>query len=478
MGFNDGFRMGMSLLDSIDAAKQRTQENAWRQQQMDAWQADQDFKTAERNNFLGLRKKAMSAFEESDSFSDPAFMETRSDAVDPQGTYRPAYDSQAASVGAPTERRTAVKIMFTPEQLREQGLTREMLGAATDMQSLASLQETAKKQRAFHEGMSLRSYLNSLDDNTFNDHIKDLSDTQRNGYKMEKGKNGYITVTVDEGKPIKMNREQATEWLSSRHVYNKTNDPTALARMEKIDKRLADQAKETYDRSIGAAGANNTATHYANSDANNAARLGLARDAAKNKTREMSQETVQRLNDLSAQISEERDPQKRQVLMNQFNREYSVGATQMGKVLMPKVGKEDNGFGAIAQKIIEGGGDAKAVETARTAWNTARGEAPDEVIGAWMDGKDPSTGKPLSAAEKNLMATKWPSLRALGGANQIPGAPDTPPAAAGVDVRGKAQKAYEAWQAARGPWYLPTPKSGEASRLEAEYDAILRSQYK
>ena len=260
MGFGDGFRMGMGLLEQSAREKQQTQENAWKQKQMDAWQADQDFKTSERNNFLGLRSKAADAQEANDTagFEAPGF----------NAPYAVESESGGYTGNGP------VKLQIAPEQRTQQGMQRDFMRAAPDVQSVMALQEKATRDRAFNEGMALRSYLTSLPKETLDQHMGELSDSSRNGYKVQKTKGGY-SVMVEGGEPIKMTRDQAMDWLSSRHVYNKTGDATALARMEKIDGVLASQAKMRFDQQKGATEAGNTATRYGNMDQKDAAQLGL-----------------------------------------------------------------------------------------------------------------------------------------------------------------------------------------------------------
>ncbi|MEN6403631.1 MAG: hypothetical protein ABFD94_16940 [Armatimonadia bacterium] len=116
---------------------------------------------------------------------------------------------------------------------------------------------------------------------------------------------------------------------------------------------------------------------------------------------------------------------------------------------------------------------------------------------------DKDTKKPIRLGEKPLEEQRAIAIRTLTGAaagGQGGGLPDLPegglkrqdaappspaqavptdPAQATTDPQARVREAYERWQAARGPWYMPTPKANStAERLEREYEQALRDLYK
>lgn len=67
-----------------------------------------------------------------------------------------------------------------------------------------------------------------------------------------------------------------------------------------------------------------------------------------------------------------------------------------------------------------------------------------------------------------------------GGLKRPTAVPTSPAQAAPAnDPQARVKEAYERWQAAKGPWYMPTPKANStAEQLEREYEQALRDSYK
>jgi hypothetical protein len=81
----------------------------------------------------------------------------------------------------------------------------------------------------------------------------------------------------------------------------------------------------------------------------------------------MNPDTVKRLNDLSAQISAETDPTKRRALEDEFNRVYSIAATEVGKVLQPRsqrVEIDPQKYAATLRDMMQVYGDEKKARMA------------------------------------------------------------------------------------------------------------------
>ena len=156
-----------------------------------------------------------------------------------------------------------------------------------------------------------------------------LHDPDKQGFRQ-------MSVVVPDGKAtlLKLGKhDQAQLWAASQMM---DLDPQkALMLMRDIDKNLA-AAVAAESGIVDKVGQHqNTMAYQKGQLAEAQQRTAIARAGLGNKPREMSPETVAKLNNLSSAIAEEKDPDKRAVLGAQFRREYGLAATQIGKVLMP-----------------------------------------------------------------------------------------------------------------------------------------------
>jgi hypothetical protein len=159
-------------------------------------------------------------------------------------------------------------------------MNRALLQAAPDLKSIAALGDEQQKFKYFAQGRALADYIKSAKDDELATLMQDVTESKTNGFTAKVGKNGYYTVEADGTKPIKMNRDQLANWLSSQHVYKNTGDETALRRIEGISSNLAAQAKLSHDNAKDDAQIGNTGANYANTDATARARLGLEQSRA------------------------------------------------------------------------------------------------------------------------------------------------------------------------------------------------------
>jgi hypothetical protein len=138
------------------------------------------------------------------------------------------------------------------------------------------------------------------------------------------------------------------------------HDPDkGFAMLTKADKELADYVKANNLVMTQHAGNVNQVQNYRNQDANNDARTSAYTQSLATKApRELSPETVARLNTLSQQIAEEQDPAKRRALENQWQRENALAATELGKVVQPRQGRvevDPKAMTDLAKYFIESG---------------------------------------------------------------------------------------------------------------------------
>lgn len=258
--------------------------------------------------------------------------------------------------------------------------------------------------------------------------------------------------------------DQAQLWAASQMM---DLDPQkALAIMHGIDKNLA-AAVAAENGIVDKVGQHqNTMAYNKGQLAIANERNGIARAAAGSKTRELDQQTVEKLNNLSAQISEERDPKARAVLEAQYRREYAQAATKLGKVLQPqgeRAPKPEFTPKDVGEEIQRLQGFR---EFSKAPYDVLRQKAIENLSGVQSGGLDDSV---YGSAPKQTPAA----------AIQKPTAIAKPVAKAPVYLPGDsdvaAQAVYDGRPVAAGQYGLPTPSPYRVTRDEVE--AALAAQY-
>lgn len=293
MGVQDAWARGAQLYSDLKSREARedqlAKENAWReetrQQEREQWARD----AKQREGLEGVRKSTLAQIDadsKEQMFAPGGTLQYPTQPPGAEGVYAPSpIPGEAPSqrplgdaAGPPEMRRTALQL---PQGYAEQlNMNRAMANAAPNLESLAALQARQQKLKYFSQGRALGDYVRGAKEEDLDSFMQDINDSKRNGFSATKGKNGYYTIESDTVKPIKMNREQLADWLSSQHVYKNTGDESALGRINGISENLAAQVKDSFSRAKGAAELGNQGTHYANADANARARLGLEQGRA------------------------------------------------------------------------------------------------------------------------------------------------------------------------------------------------------
>ena len=258
--------------------------------------------------------------------------------------------------------------------------------------------------------------------------------------------------------------DQAQLWAASQMM---DLDPQrALAIMHGIDKNLA-AAVAAENGIVDKVGQHqNTMAYNKGQLAIANERTGIARAAAGSKTRELDQQTVEKLNNLSAQISEERDHKARAILEAQYRREFAQAATKLGKVLQPqgeRAPKPEFTPKDVGDEIQRLQGFR---EFSKTPYDVLRQKAIENLSGVQSRGLDDSV---YGSAPKQAPAA----------AIQKPTAAARPVAQAPVYLPGDsdvaAQAVYEGRPVVAGQYGLPTPSKYRVTNDEVE--AALAAQY-
>ena len=227
---------------------------------------------------------------------------------------------------------------------------RQLAVAKGDLPALQSL-HLAKKGIEWEIGAATHGKAwDDMSDDQRGALIKKLSDdagVPGNGtWVPGKGKaQGYMNYLPPGGDPIKLSAREARQAYVLANMMEQ--DPTrARAEMDKASDKVAELARHAFDSQTKGVTVNNAAMHYANTDANNNARLGIDRERLgleKDKQREMDPKDVKTLNDLTAKWEAEKDPAKKRDIEQQFRMTYSVAATKLNKVMgLPNPTKRDD----------------------------------------------------------------------------------------------------------------------------------------
>jgi hypothetical protein len=184
-------------------------------------------------------------------------------------------------------------------------------------------------------------------------------------------KDGYQFVTIDPntgsptGKNFTLNEAQLRQLAAAAILGMKGFGQESLALIASVDKDIANIVERHNNLTVAAAKIYNDAL----SKQQQADQTGAYYRAAGRgrQSKEMNPATVKRLNDLSAQISAETDPTKRRALENEYNRVYSIAATEVGKVLPPRsqrVEIDPQKYAATLRDMMEVFGDVKKARMA------------------------------------------------------------------------------------------------------------------
>lgn len=288
MGVQDAWARGAQLysdLKSREASEaQLAKENAWRdetrQQEREQWARD----AKQREGLEGVRKSTLDQIDadsKEQMFAPGGTLQYPTQPPGAKGVYAPSPIPGEAplqrpmgdAAGPPEMRRTALQL---PQGYAEQlNMNRAMANAAPNLESLASLQARQQKLKYFSQGRALGDYVRGAKEEDLDSFMQDINDSKRNGYSAVKGKNGTYTISSDGVAPIKMNREQLADWLSSQHVYKNTGDESALNRINGISANLASQVKDSFDRAKDTAAGGNQAFGAASLDAYHRGSLGI-----------------------------------------------------------------------------------------------------------------------------------------------------------------------------------------------------------
>jgi len=238
-----------------------------------------------------------------------------------------------------------------------------------------------------------------------------------------------------------------------------------------IDKGLAERYAAQNKVTTDIVNTGNTAVRNANQDqisrdqaaATKAHYQAIERRARAN-DKQVSPETTKRINDLVAQYTASTDPKERAKLRKDYEVLTSLAATEINK---PRALPSEKEY-------------TKGTEIALTEYYKALAQNPD-----------------LTPAQQGALATKfgvaelvgakgldWGDTVGKGGGPATGGAVPAPvglqrPNASGAPTQqaDPLQQAYEAWQNAKAPWYMPEPTSNsEARRLEQVYTEMLRNR--
>lgn len=289
-------------------------------------------------------------------------------------------------------------------------------------------------------------------------------------YTGKSGKDGFTFMTTDPdgtpGKPFTATPTQVRQMVLSQKLGEAGFGPESMEIAGKAHSALNDLISKINKQTVDVAKGNNDATYHKGALRISEDRNAMARSGLGAKTRELDPATVEKLNTLSTQISEESDPKKRAVLEAQYRRDYAQAATKLGKVLQPqgeRAPKPEFTPKDVGDEIQRLQGFR---EFSKTPYDVLRQKAIENLSGVQSRGLDDSV---YGSAPKQAPAA----------AIQKPTAAARPVAQAPVYLPGDsdvaAQAVYEGRPVVAGQYGLPTPSKYRVTNDEVE--AALAAQY-
>lgn len=268
-----------------------------------------------------------------------------------------------------------------------------------------------------------------------------------------KGKQaGYMNYLPPGGDPIKLSAKEAGD------LYVLSNlmavDPMrARAEMDKVSDKVRAVAAQAFEAQTKGVTANNTAAHYAAADANDAARTaaqgqyyGVLRDRANRPQ--------------ASDLQKFQDAKGNAVIVDVTGLKRNAdGTVQLPTGLRPINARPEMSMADVtarAKAYVESGmvdpDNPKVPLSMQKAVQLVQAEA--------------------NGGYKSLADRITESLVAQEGKN-----PPVANTATGVKTYNqRLQEAYDAWQMAKGPWYMPTPTANyEARAAERAYEELLRN---
>lgn len=299
MGFAAGFRAGSELANDRArrelAAAQEERAKLEFQQRQDQWGREQKDREEVANWRTGFGDRLKGPLDTSGadqylSQFDPKAATGQGLAL-PQGTAPAAASFMQNNLGVQNyvEQPQPKGLRIGSQQLDGDTLTQlqSMARFAKTPQDVAALEKAYSLARSSKVQGSVTNAILGASNDQISAIAKQYSDFGGTPGKMTVDKDGYTTLTMDGGDPIKMNRYQLAQFVNGMYKL-KQGDASGNTDIAAINEQLAKAVGDMNTNMRGAAQVNNTATHNRAQDekaqamlANDNARLGLQRDQAK-----------------------------------------------------------------------------------------------------------------------------------------------------------------------------------------------------
>lgn len=186
-----------------------------------------------------------------------------------------------------------------PSPARQRALD-DMRGARTmgaqGLEAFRAARRTVDDEDTNSQYAQLHNAVLNADDKAVAAFAKTYSDNSTAPGKLVQGKNGLMTLTLDGGENIPMNRAQVASYIVGLYKMRQ-GDRTGLADIAAVSDKLSAATQNLWGRQKDVASAHNDAAYKANAmtndnqrTANDGARLGLAREQADAQTKRAEQE--------------------------------------------------------------------------------------------------------------------------------------------------------------------------------------------
>lgn len=347
---------------------------------------------------------------------------------------------------------------FTADQLKAGPVNRADREQALARMALSGLDTTALRQSHVAQDELARSDIAArIMKMPKKDLESQAADLNLSGYPLlytGSGKNGYTFLKTEAdgktpiaGSQFTLNESQLRQMALAHELGNAGFGNEAMATLAAAHKDIGDHMAKWNETMTKLATTNNTATHYGNQDANQAAHISVLR----NHYNKPNYTQFEGTDGQPVYLDLSKVPQS------------STGQLQLPQGVRPmRQAAQLNDM----EKIAYG----KAMDEIAMLPQNAAPNASAVILRKY--GLDPSRFGGQGAG--GLPSTWGPQGGAAPAAGPGPGPAPAPQG--GLTYNQRLQGAYDRWMAAKAPWYLPTPTANSAERAaEEEYTALLRA---
>ena len=367
----DGWALGERIKSGKLDRERQAREDAWATEQRGQDRARWEREDKARTDSMGFMEEDMKTLG-TPSGVDPAFLAKHGltpQRAQPQQT---PYEARqgfglSRSAPAPEDRVSAPEVPMAPAPMlvnpdRQRGMTVARLAKTNgDYNGYLNARKQIDTADTSGRYAQLQSAIMDAPPEKIAAFSQTYSDNKTAPGKLTTGKNGLMTLTLDGGDKIQMDRTQVAQYMTGLYKMQQ-GDPSGMTDISGVSDKLAGAAEKMWLNMGNVAKLNNDVVHVTSQMANDSKRTGIAgaglklrrEEIADRKKAEPNPELIAKYNDLMLQSEEAKDPKVRAELDQQMRRVAAQISTGMGKPM--QVRGETGGKGLAPMSKIEEAG--------------------------------------------------------------------------------------------------------------------------